>query len=294
MRKNVYVVWIDDEQSPFVKGLKRIVRQYIENKGYSFVQKDFSSIEEANNYFTDSKNKVDLFVIDYNIGGPNRLTGFDYLSEVRRSGKHRQYFILYSNNNEEVLKDELSSTIKNKELSELSNFEIISLEKQDEKNTRFEKAIDIALSWWDELNALRGIITSENGKYDYYARKLLESAYPSSGYDWFDYDDFSYKRIINKVKRYCRDNSLFSTSDLNAKFDEWQKLRLLRNDCAHAIEKFDETCGKYYLENPITGEKIYDSDLLTKRLFALQLSATVETIVETVRTNLGCLLPTLV
>ena len=218
------------------------------------------------------------------------MTGFDYLSEVRKNGKYRQYFILYSNNNEEVLKDELSETIKNKELSELSNFEIISLEKTDEKNMRFERAIDVALSWWDELNALRGIITAENGKFDYYSRKLLENAYPSSGSNWFDYNSFDYNTIIKKIKKYCKDNNVFSTPDLTTKFNDWQELRRLRNDCAHAFEEFDTIRNEYYLENPITGEKIYNVDLLTKRQRVMQLSATVETIIEKARVKIGCLM----
>ena len=295
MRKNVFVVWVDDDgESPTIKGLKRIVSKHIESKGYSIKISPFSNIEEANVYFSNPKNKVDMFIIDYNIGDPSGLTGFDYLANVRKSGKYRQYFVLYSNNNEDVLKNELSNIIKNKELSEITNFEIISLEKDDEKDDRFKKSIDIALSWWDELNALRGIITSENGKFDYYGRQLLDISGAYSYKNWFDFEQADYKEVIDKLKKYCSDNSIFGAFELKNKFDNWHKLRKLRNSCAHAVEKYDNTLSKYFLENPLTGEKIYDNDLLRKRQELILLSKDVETIIDAVKNHLNCTLLSLI
>lgn len=287
MRKEVFVVWVDDEiSSPFVKNIQRIVARSIEAKGYTCKMEKFSSIEEANNYFLEPHNKVDLFIIDYNIDDTKNKTGFDYLSDVRKSGKYRQYFVLYSNNDDDVIKEELKKVIGYKDLSELSNFEIISLANSSEKTNRFNRAVDIALSWWDELNALRGIITAENGKFDFYARKLLE--FIDCTKDWFDYDSFNYKRVINELKKYCKRRSIFTTNELNTKFENWHKLRQLRNDCAHAVEKFDDISNKFYLENPITNEHIFENDLMNKRHLAIRLSEDVESIIEKAKTFYGC------
>ena len=294
MRQNVYIVWIDDDDSPSLKILKGIVKKHIEEKGYQAKIQYFVDIKNAELYFSDAKNKVDLFVIDYNIGDSSHLSGFDYLSKVRKEEKYRQYFILYSNNSEEVLKEELSQQVKNKELSELTNFEIISLENASEKEKRFERAIDVALSWWDELNAIRGIITSVNGKFDYYGRKILSSIPAFATIDWFDLDKNSYQKVINECKKVCKSNNVLDSEAINDKFDSWHNLRKMRNTFAHGVEKFDENLKKYFIENPVSLETIYSSDLVSYRQRVVDLSNVVDELITEMKRFFDCDLPSLV
>ena len=294
MRQIVYIVWIDDDNSPSLKGLMNLVQRYVEGKGYLAKIIYFPSILKADAYFAYPKNKVDLFMIDYNIGGPNSLSGFDYLSKVRKDGKYRQYFILYSNNGEEVLKDELSVHIKHKDLSDLTNFEVISLENIDEKEKRFEKAIDVALSWWDELNAIRGILTSLNGKFDFFGRKLLSISPSYSNIDWFNLDKNTYKKVIRKCKAVCNANRIFEISKTLKLFKSWNDLRLLRNTFAHGVERFDESLQKYYIENPLSNDKIFSHELNSYRQEIFRLSKDVESIIDEMKKFFSCTLPDLI
>lgn len=97
MRGKVEIIWLEDnlknrEHTSRIKS----VREIIEKKGYDSNIEEISELETAKQMLTDPERRVDFFISDYNLGVGE--TGLEYLLEIRRKGLYKQFFILYSKN----------------------------------------------------------------------------------------------------------------------------------------------------------------------------------------------------
>ena len=120
--------------------------------------------------------------------------GIEFLNDVRSRDNYKQFFILYSKNYDEM-KDTIITKIDEEDnLGLLNNTMIINLSFPSDVaiNREFQKAIEISLSKWDELNALRGEYMSENAEIEYELKKILD----------VDLTDCrNYKSLYNDFKR---------------------------------------------------------------------------------------------
>jgi hypothetical protein len=120
----------------------------------------------------------------------------------------------------------------------------------------FSNAIDICLSRWDELNAIRGLYMCENAMIEWHLRETLNE---------FN-EEVSYRRLFNNFKRtkIHRNNA----NQNKGLLEEWDELIKYRNLLAHTTEGYDEIEG-YYIKSTNTNLEeliIYESELDKHRI----------------------------
>lgn len=200
MRKDISIIWLEDEMEDAFQDNLRVVKKAIEDKGYQLIDDNCylcESIEDARKILDDSSKRVDFFISDFNLGEEDVSgidNGIEFLNDVRSRDNYKQFFILYSKNYDEM-KDTIITKIDEEDnLGLLNNTMIINLSFPSDVaiNREFQKAIEISLSKWDELNALRGEYMSENAEIEYELKKILD----------VDLTDCrNYKSLYNDFKR---------------------------------------------------------------------------------------------
>ena len=169
MRKIINILWLEDalHSGSHSKRVK-IVENHLRKKGY-----DSNFIFKAT--FNDAKcsleenERIDFFISDFNL--EQERTGLSYLDEVRKLKGYKQFVILYSKKSNSSLKEDVSSYFNLPTTSNFvfANFTFFSVGNRLVKQN-FEEAIDVILSRWDELNALRGEYMYENAEIEYLLR----------------------------------------------------------------------------------------------------------------------------
>ena len=124
----------------------------------------------------DTSKRIDFFISDFNLGEEyaNGIdNGIEFLNDVRSREKYKQFFILYSKNYDEIKETVITKINKEDNLGLLNNTMIINLSSPSDEVIKrdFQKAVEISLSKWDELNALRGEYMSENAEIEYELKK---------------------------------------------------------------------------------------------------------------------------
>ncbi|MCY7098901.1 hypothetical protein [Streptococcus oralis] len=278
MRRDISIIWLEDEMEDAFQDYLDIVKQAIKDKGYQLLKDNCylcESIEEAREILDDSSKRIDFFISDFNLGeeyanGINN--GIDFLNDVRSRENYKQFFILYSKNYVEIKETIITKIDRENNLGLLNNTMIINLSSPSDEVIKrdFQKAVEISLSKWDELNALRGEYMYENAEMEY----LLRSKCP--GYP----KDKTYRDLVKSyfknelqvdetLKR--RDNKKYRNL-VNIR-DNWLLLIDRRNALAHVTEDYDSEKGYYIQSNNENCENtfsIYESNLDDERCKLLE------------------------
>lgn len=277
MRKLINILWLEDalHSGSHSKRVK-IVENYLRKKGY-----DSNFIFKAT--FNDAKcsleenERIDFFISDFNL--EQERTGLSYLDEVRKLKGYKQFVILYSKKSNSSLKEDVSSYFNLPTTSNFvfANFTFFSVGNRLVKQN-FEEAIDVILSRWDELNALRGEYMYENAELEY----LLRSKCP--GYP----KDKTYRDLVKSYfKNELQVNETLKRRD-NKKYrnlidirDNWLLLIDRRNALAHVIEDHEPEKG-YFIqsnnENCLETFTIYERNLDKERCDLLEVVAMIKEI----------------
>lgn len=284
MRRDISIIWLEDEMEDAFQDYLDIVKQAIKDKGYQLLKDNCylcESIGEAREILDDSSKRIDFFISDFNLGeeysnGINN--GIDFLNDVRSRENYKQFFILYSKNYFEIKDTIITKIDRENNLGLLNNTMIINLSSPSDEVIKrdFQKAIEISLSKWDELNALRGEYMYENAELEYLLRRKCS-----------DYSvDVSYRELVKKyfihelkLNNNLKRRNIESYKHLSDIKENWLMLIDRRNALAHVIEDHEPEKG-YFIqsnnENCVETFTIYESDLDKERCDLLEVVAMIK------------------
>lgn len=259
MRKNIEILWLDDEITGLAHGdRKTIIEDLLADKGYVAEIQEYANFDTAHKMLNSNK-RFDFFISDYNLDGDN--TGLTYLEKIRETNGYKQFVILYSNNEYSEIKKDVVKVLEEKSIDVFSNFTFFSIGNGNEEEY-FRSAIDVILCRWDELNAIRGRYMCENAELEYKLRQKLNCLE----------DDTPYKRLVYRFF-----NDKIDSRRRNQYRDlknDWLSLVEKRNMLAHVEEKYDKDRG-FFIESQVESEtppfRIYESNLDEERRELLNL-----------------------
>lgn len=269
MRKIINILWLEDAlHSGSHSKIVKIVENHLRKKGY-----DSNFIFKAT--FNDAKcsleenERIDFFISDFNL--EQERTGLSYLDEVRKLKGYKQFVILYSKKSNSSLKEDVSSYFNLPTTSNFvfANFTFFSVGNRLVKQN-FEEAIDVILSRWDELNALRGEYMYENAEIEYLLRSKCPGYPKDKAYRDLVKSYFKNELQVNEtLKR--RDNKKYrNLVDIR---DNWLLLIDRRNALAHVIEDHEPEKGYFIQSNNENCEEtftIYERNLDEERCNLLE------------------------
>lgn len=270
MRKTINILWLEDNlKSGAHTNRVGIVEKILENKGYDTSIIPKATFEEAKQALEENE-RIDFFISDFNL--EQKRTGLSYLNEVRKIKGYKQFVILYSNKSTRDLKEDVSNYFNLSSTSNFTfaNFTFFSVGRNRLVKQYFEKAIDVILCRWDELNALRGQYMYENAELEYLLRKKCPS-YP---------DDRSYRDLVKnyfinnlRVNSNLKRQNVKKYNELMNIKENWLMLVDRRNALAHVVEDYDSDKGYYIQSNNEKCEEkftIYESNLDKERCDLLE------------------------
>lgn len=245
MRRDISIIWLEDEMEDAFHDYLKIVKKAIEDKGYQLLGDNChlcESIGDARKVLDDTSKRIDFFISDFNLGEEyeNGIdNGIEFLNDVRSREKYKQFFILYSKNYDEIKETVITKINEENNLGLLNNTMIINLSSPSDEviEREFQKAIEISLSKWDELNALRGEYMSENAEIEYELKKILNVDLTDSRNYKSLYRDFKNNHLSKR-------DITHNTSLLN----DWMQMIDKRNSLAHSKEEFNDVKG-YVISN---------------------------------------------
>ena len=270
MRKTINILWLEDDlQSTAHKSRTKIVGDILKKKGYEANIIPKGTFEEAKEALEDTE-RIDFFISDFNLEQEN--TGLSYVEEIRNSKGYKQFVILYSNKSNSALKKDVSSYFNLPETSNFvfANFTFFSVGRNRLVQKNFEEAIDVILSRWDELNALRGEYMYENAELEYLLRNKCPDYPEDKPYRELVKNYFIHElKLNNDLKR--RDIERYNY--LNNIKENWLMLIDRRNALAHVIEDHEPEKG-YFIqsnnENCLETFTIYERNLDKERCDLLE------------------------
>lgn len=273
MRRKVEVIWLEDRLVD--RGHKKrvsIVKKAIENKGYESNIEEISSLEEAKRILTNRNRRVDFFISDYNLG--DNETGLEYLIQVRKEGLYKQFFVLYSNNDYDQIREDVICKLKETRVELFSNFTFISLTNPvNIIEGYFESAVKISLTRWDELNAIRGLYMCEHAELEWLLRNKFRERFG---------ENKTYKELFYQLKN---QSSPFYKKLHEEVFKGWEKEIEFRNLLAHTSEENDISRG-FYIKSKIDEEFIiYEDELDEKRIYFKELMPKILFLIENPNRN---------
>ena len=278
MRRDISIIWLEDEMEDAFQDYLDIVEQAIKDKGYQLLKDNCylcESIGEAREILDDSSKRIDFFISDFNLGeeytnGINN--GIDFLNDVRSRENYKQFFILYSKNYVEIKETIITKIDRENNLGLLNNTMIINLSSPSDEVIKrdFQKAVEISLSKWDELNALRGEYMYENAEIEYLLRSKCPGYPKDKAYRDLVKSYFKNELQVNEtLKR--RDNKKYrNLVDIR---DNWLLLIDRRNALAHVIEDHEPEKGYFIQSNNENCEEtftIYERNLDEERCNLLE------------------------
>ena len=277
MRRDISIIWLEDEMEDAFHDYLKIVKQAIEDKGYQLLLDNChlcESIGDARKVLDDSSKRIDFFISDFNLGEEyaNGIdNGIDFLSDVRSRENYKQFFILYSKNYDEIKETVITKINKEDNLGLLNNTMIINLSSPSDEviKREFQKAIEISLSKWDELNALRGEYMSENAEIEYELKKILKVDLADSRNYKSLYGDFKNNHLSKRDK--TLNKSLL---------DDWMRMIDKRNSLAHSKEEFNDVKGYVISNIDDKSIQIVEEEINEERKLLIHLSERVKALVR--------------
>ncbi|MEY8462398.1 hypothetical protein [Streptococcus merionis] len=180
MRTSVNILWLEDKPTGANKrpheNRVKCVKNHVESKGYKPNITVVKTIDEAREAlkFRDGEHRYDFFISDFNLGGGvDAEKGLDYLVSVREANNYKRFFVLYSRNEYSTISRNISEKLLSEQnINMFVNFSFISIANDDSNTTddiekKFRESLDIGLSRWDELNAIRGMYMSEHAELEF-------------------------------------------------------------------------------------------------------------------------------
>ena len=277
MRRDISIIWLEDEMEDAFHDYLKIVEKAIEDKGYQLLTDNChlcESIGDARKVLDDSSKRIDFFISDFNLGEEyaNGIdNGIDFLSDVRSRENYKQFFILYSKNYDEIKETVITKINKEDNLGLLNNTMIINLSSPSDEviKREFQKAIEISLSKWDELNALRGEYMSENAEIEYELKKILKVDLADSRNYRSLYRDFKNNHLSERDK--TLNKSLL---------DDWMRMIDKRNSLAHSKEEFNDVKGYVISNIDDKSIQIVEEEINEERKLLIHLSERVKALVR--------------
>lgn len=277
MRRDISIIWLEDEMEDAFHDYLKIVEKAIEDKGYQLLTDNChlcESIGDARKVLDDSSKRIDFFISDFNLGEEyaNGIdNGIDFLSDVRSRENYKQFFILYSKNYDEIKETVITKINKEDNLGLLNNTMIINLSSPSDEviKREFQKAIEISLSKWDELNALRGEYMSENAEIEYELKKILKVDLADSRNYKSLYGDFKNNHLSKRDK--TLNKSLL---------DDWMRMIDKRNSLAHSKEEFNDVKGYVISNIDDKSIQIVEEEINEERKLLIHLSERVKALVR--------------
>ncbi|HEM3662919.1 TPA: hypothetical protein U1C76_000632 [Streptococcus suis] len=257
MRTNVNILWLEDKltganRRPHENRVK-CVETHVESKGYKPNIKVVQTIDEAREVLEirDGEHRYDFFISDFDLGGGvDAEKGLDYLVSVRESNNYKRFFILYSRNEYSTISGKVSEKLRSEQnINIFTNFSFISIAIDDSNTTndiekKFRESLDMGLSRWDELNAVRGMYMSEHAELEF---KLEQRGC------YGDYDQ--------KIAYFCQREAISEEIQRS-----WDNQRKVRNALAHVRESFDHTRNTFFIQSTQDSSvKIYENNLDSHR-----------------------------
>lgn len=277
MRRDISIIWLEDEMEDAFHDYLKIVNKAIEDKGYQLLTDNCylcESIGDARKVLDDSSKRIDFFISDFNLGEEyaNGIdNGIDFLSDVRSRENYKQFFILYSKNYDEIKETVITKINKEDNLGLLNNTMIINLSSPSDEviKREFQKAIEISLSKWDELNALRGEYMSENAEIEYELKKILKVDLADSRNYKSLYGDFKNNHLSKRDKTL---NKLL--------LNDWMRMIDKRNSLAHSKEEFNDVKGYVISNIDDKSIQIVEEEINEERKLLIHLSERVKALVR--------------
>ena len=276
MRKTINILWLEDDlQSTAHKNRTKIVGDILKKKGYEANIIPKGTFEEAKEALENTE-RIDFFISDFNLEQEN--TGLTYVEEIRKSKGYKQFVILYSNKSNSALKKDVSSYFNLPETSNFvfANFTFFSVGRNRLVQKNFEEAIDVILSRWDELNALRGEYMYENAELEYLLRNKCPDYPEDKPYRELVKNYFIHElKLNNDLKRRNIERYKF----LNHIKENWLLLIDRRNALAHVIEDHEPEKGYFIQSNNENCEEtfiIYERNLDEERCNLLEVVAMIK------------------
>lgn len=289
MRREYYVLWLDDKIQTDTSLNKRIIEKIEEH-----IKNDLAfeprivkenEINRALSYCNASPQtqRIDLFVSDFNLVGDDN--GFNFLKNVR-SNNYKQDLILYSNNSvEEITASVIQHIEAENDLDVFSRFTFQSLNDRDEFINTVNQIIDLNIEKWQELNALRGLYLSEISQIEMTIKEKIKATADLSMVNAIFQNNSTngsidsqieskLKKLINNVTDAKLKKISFSeikdliVEDSNILHTEWTEIAEIRNSLAHVREDQD-TLGRYICSCKDNTKKFYENDIIRyrKKLF---------------------------
>ena len=231
----------------------------------------------------DSSKRIDFFISDFNLGEEyaNGIdNGIDFLSDVRSRENYKQFFILYSKNYDEIKETVITKINKEDNLGLLNNTMIINLSSPSDEVIKrdFQKAVEISLSKWDELNALRGEYMYENAELEYLLRNKCPGYPKDKTYRDLVKSYFNNELQVNETLKRRDYKEYRNLVDIR---DNWLLLIDRRNALAHVIEDHEPEKG-YFIQsnnkNCLETFTIYERNLDKERCDLLEVVAMIKKI----------------
>lgn len=277
MRRDISIIWLEDEMEDAFHDYLKIVQKAIEDKGYQLLRDNChlcESIGDARKILDDTSKRIDFFISDFNLGEEyeNGIdNGIEFLNDVRSREKYKQFFILYSKNYDEIKETVITKINEEDNLGLLNNTMIINLSSPSDEviEREFQKAIEISLSKWDELNALRGEYMSENAEIEYELKKILNVDLTDSRNYKSLYRDFKNNHLSKR-------DITHNTSLLN----DWMQMIDKRNSLAHSKEEFNDVKGYVISNIDDKSIQIVEEEINEERKSLIHLSEQVKALIR--------------
>lgn len=277
MRRDISIIWLEDEMEDAFHDYLKIVKKAIEDKGYQLLGDNChlcESIGDARKILDDTSKRIDFFISDFNLGEEyeNGIdNGIEFLNDVRSREKYKQFFILYSKNYDEIKETVITKINEEDNLGLLNNTMIINLSSPSDEviEREFQKAIEISLSKWDELNALRGEYMSENAEIEYELKKILNVDLTDSRNYKSLYRDFKNNHLSKR-------DITHNTSLLN----DWMQMIDKRNSLAHSKEEFNDVKGYVISNIDDKSIQIVEEEINEERKSLIHLSEQVKALIR--------------
>ena len=162
---------------------------------------------------------------------------------------------MYSKNEYNEIRNGVIDKLKENNIELFCNFTFISLANSSPQMIKqeFSKAVDISLSRWDELNAIRGLYMCEHAELELLLREK---------YSCFD-ENKTYKDLFYLLKKSTTPAYLKRSKKI---YEDWSELIEYRNLLAHTLEGYDIKNG-FYIKSTLNEQIIiYENQLDKYRL----------------------------
>ncbi|MDD3392476.1 MAG: hypothetical protein PHE54_02945 [Bacilli bacterium] len=283
MRSDYNILWLDDDfenDTAFLTNLLLKTENYLKEKGYNPNIIKVSNKDDALEMVSSNK-KIDLFLSDYNISTDDEFSGFDFLLATRT--KYKQEMLLYSNQNDQQLKGHIIDYLT-KDSTPLEYFSKFIFKSATNRILLFDSIkslIDLTLIRWNELNALRGLYLSETSQIHYDSKKYIQEKVPDTQLVSDFSNNYSSSRRMQSKKQQIIDilngsaaynEKLFDfyevqcvlSNSTNNLYTIWEKIRSIRNGCAH-VKQFVDDDGECFITLMDNTTKINESEICLYR-----------------------------